>query len=559
MAGTVSEREQSIRRRVEEERSRRLGEAGLLDRPEHFRRPVERPFTADQRPHTTILISGLTVKHEEFVLGCLEGFGYLAERLAVPDVRSFELGKEYGNSGQCNPTYFTVGNLVKHLQGLREQGKPKERILNDYVYLTAGGCGPCRFGMYESEYRLALRNSGFDGFRVLLFSQTGGLEQAQVEAGLKMDLDFFLTLVSSLAIGDLLNEVGYQIRPYEVEAGATDRALEQCTKIVRAALSDRSFAWDRKPAMRALRRVPLLGSAAEKAGRFLQYLFTRHFTEALDECRKLLAAVEVDRLRVKPVVKVTGEFWAQTTEGDGNYRMFHFLEGEGAEVLVEPILTWLCYLVWQVKQKEKHRFGSKGSRNPFTHAYRVGRIALAERLLGRMYDRLRGALGGTTHKLVNQLHLQRLGHPFYNTNAEGGEGHLEVAKNIYYFHKNLCHMVMSLKPFGCMPSTQSDGAQAAVVGKFPDMVYLPVETSGEGEINAHSRAQMALGEARKKCKGEYARALADAKRSEAELRAYVDAHPELRSGLYHVPEDPRYAGTAARFVAHVAKRMGDGR
>jgi predicted nucleotide-binding protein (sugar kinase/HSP70/actin superfamily) len=202
-----------------------------------------------------------------------------------------------------------------------------------------------------------------------------------------------------------------------------------------------------------------------------------------------------------------------------------------------------------VKQKEKHRFGSKGSRNPFTHAYRVGRIALAERLLGRMYDRLRGALGGTTHKLVNQLHLQRLGHPFYNTNAEGGEGHLEVAKNIYYFHKNLCHMVMSLKPFGCMPSTQSDGAQAAVVGKFPDMVYLPVETSGEGEINAHSRAQMALGEARKKCKEEYARALADTKRTDA----------EMRSGLYHVPEDHRYAGTAARFVAHVAKQMETGR
>jgi predicted nucleotide-binding protein (sugar kinase/HSP70/actin superfamily) len=551
MAGTVSDREQSIRQRVEEERARRLAEAGLSDKPEHFRRPVEHPFTAAQKSHTTILISGLTVKHETLVLGTLEGFGYLCERLGVPDVRAFELGKEYGNTGQCNPTYFTVGNLVKHLQGLREKGTPKDKILSDYVYLTAGGCGPCRFGMYESEYRLALRNSGFDGFRVLLFSQTGGLEQAQVEAGLKMDMDFFLTLVSALAIGDLLNEVGYQIRPYEVEAGATDRVLERCTEIMHAAMRDRSFA---RQADR-LRRVPVVGPMA----RFLKYFTSRQHTDALAECRKLLAAIEVDRLRVKPVVKVTGEFWAQTTEGDGNYRMFRFLEGEGAEVLVEPILTWLCYLVWQVKQKEKNRFGAKGFRNPVTLGYRVGRIALLERLLGSTYDRFRSSLGGTTHKLVNQLHLQRLGHPFYNSNSKGGEGHLEVAKNIYYFHKNLCHMVLSLKPFGCMPSTQSDGAQAAVVTKFPDMVYLPVETSGEGEINAHSRVQMALGEARKKCKEEYARALADAGRTEAEMRSYVDAHPEMRSGLYHVPEDPRYAGTAARFVAHVSARMGNGR
>ena len=36
------------------------------------------------------------------------------------------------------------------------------------------------------------------------------------------------------------------------------------------------------------------------------------------------------------------------------------------------------------------------------------------------------------------------------------------------------------------------------------MIYLPIETSGEGEINAHSRVQMALGEAKDKAKREFA-------------------------------------------------------
>jgi predicted nucleotide-binding protein (sugar kinase/HSP70/actin superfamily) len=40
---------------------------------------------------------------------------------------------------------------------------------------------------------------------------------------------------------------------------------------------------------------------------------------------------------VKPVINITGEFWAQTTEGDGNFNMFAFMEKEGAQVLVEPI------------------------------------------------------------------------------------------------------------------------------------------------------------------------------------------------------------------------------
>ena len=61
-------------------------------------------------------------------------------------------------------------------------------------------------------------------------------------------------------------------------------------------------------------------------------------------------------------------------------------------------------------------------------------------------------------------------------------------------------MVLSLKPFGCMPSTQSDGAQSAVVSHYKDMIFMPVETSGEGEVNAHSRVQMALGEAKVKAK-----------------------------------------------------------
>ena len=49
-----------------------------------------------------------------------------------------------------------------------------------------------------------------------------------------------------------------------------------------------------------------------------------------------------------------------------------------------------------------------------------------------------------------------------------------------------------------------DGAQAAVVSHFKDIIYLPIETSGEGEVNAHSRVQMALGEAKNKAKREFA-------------------------------------------------------
>jgi hypothetical protein len=103
-----------------------------------------------------------------------------------------------------------------------------------------------------------------------------------------------------------------------------------------------------------------------------------------------------------------------------------------------------------------------------------------------------------------------------------------------------------------MPSTQSDGAQSAVVTHFKDMIYLPVETSGEGEINAHSRVQMALGEAKNKAKKEFAEVLEKTGLTMDQCRAWVEAHPESKKPMYHMAHTKGIVGTAANFVMHIA-------
>jgi predicted nucleotide-binding protein (sugar kinase/HSP70/actin superfamily) len=536
---------------------------------QHFKRPVERPFTRDQRPYTTVLFGGLTWSHERLIQGAWEGLGYRCEVLPTPDVRAFQLGKEYGNNGQCNPTYFTVGNLVQYLQGLEAKGLSRERIANEYVFITAGACGPCRFGMYEAEYRLALRNSGFEDFRVILFQQSKGLSQEDVNAGLEMNLEFFLAMLNAMNMGDMLNEIGYLIRPYETEEGRVNAVLEEARGYLAEMLKKQPKAKVGDGVEKILRRAGLY-NRADYALKFTRQLASSYYTRALHRVRDRFAQIEVDRFRVKPVVKITGEFWAQTTEGDGNYNMFRFLEREGAEVIVEPIGTWIMYMIHQFKQKLRDRKGiddgktmpswrrepARRLRVEARYRRRMGRMTLAERIFKREYTRLQEALGGgVLHELVCQYELQRMGHPYYNSRAAGGEGHLEVAKNIYYSSKGIAHMVISLKPFGCMPSTQSDGAQAAVIEHYKDMIYLPIETSGEGEINAHSRVQMALGNARIKARQEFSECLEKTGRTLEELKAYVHEHPEMKMALYVVPKAEGVVGRAANFVLHVAERM----
>ncbi len=558
--------EEVIQQRLAEERARLEREAGVPKQEvHHFKRPVERPFTKQERASTTLLFGGLTWKHEKLVHGALEGLGYKARPVPTPNVRAFQLGKEYGNNGQCNPTYFTVGNLVQYLQSLEEQGLSKQEIIDNHVFFTAGACGPCRFGMYEAEYRLALRNAGFDGFRVLLFQQSGGLSQSDAEAGLEMNLDFFLGILNALNCGDVMNEVAYAIRPYEMEAGATDKVLDEGMEYLHEVFKTKR-PWRLNGNLS--RYLGGFSDTAQYLGKFMNQVKGDDYMPALKHCRDRFDSVEVDRLRVKPIVKITGEFWAQTTEGDGNFNMFNFLQREGAQVLVEPIGTWIMYMIHQVIQKYKDLKGlDEGAVLPplwrlptrakieIGFRQKVAKLKLAEAIFKNEYHKIVEALGGIAHHLADQYELQRIGHPFYNSRAGGGEGHLEVAKNIYYSNKDLAHMVLSLKPFGCMPSTQSDGAQSAVVSNYKDMIYLPVETSGEGEINAHSRVQMALGEAKSKAKKEFAEALERTGLTLDACRAWVDQHPETRRPTYLVPHTKGVVGQAANFVYHIAERQ----
>src|SRR5262245_58195568 len=334
---TRDEIERDIQRRVEEER-RRL-EARQSGPPRaHFHRPIERPFTAAERDRVTILFGGLTWKHERLIRAAFESAGYRVEIMPTPDVAGFQLGKEYGNNGQCNPTYFMVGHLIKYLQGLEATGISRQEIVDKYVFFTAGSCGPCRFGMYEAEYRLGVQNAGFDGFRILLFQQDDGINAASGEAGLKFTVDFGLGAFNAINFGDIMNDVCCQIRPYEAVAGETDRAFAEAVQQLSASIRGHRMFHVSDRAHACVAKRVLANKIAEglthTTGKIVDHLWGRQTADALTAARERLAQIEVDRLRVKPLVKVTGEFFAQTTEGDGNFHMFQFLEREGAEVKV---------------------------------------------------------------------------------------------------------------------------------------------------------------------------------------------------------------------------------
>ena len=543
-----------------------------MKKTQHYRRPFERPFTAEERSTVTILVGGLTRKHEELIRAVFQGSGYRCELLPMPDQDAFLLGKEFGNNGQCSPAYFTSGALIQYLRNLESDGMSRRDIVDNYLYFTAGSCGPCRFGMYAAEYRLALQNAGFDGFRILRFQQDEGIKQRTQAPGLQYTIDFGLGMLKVLFLGDILNDLTHNIRAYEVNPGETNTVMDLCIRDLCDHLSEYK-------APELSESVPRYVTSYLAKRNFLrgllsfifkmnQHLHGKEFQEVLTRCRRRIDGIAIDRTKLKPIVKIIGEFWAQTTEGGGNYRMFDYLEREGAQIQPEAIGTWITYLLANGRMQLYPKRGmdsqcnepgrwdlNKRWRNELSFQKKRALLSFGEYYYSRLYNQVIAALGGTAHSLVPQDKLAHLADPFYRALARGGEGYLEVGKNIYYHTNKLCHMVLSLKPFGCLPSSQSDGIQSAVISRHKDMIYLPIETSGEGEVNAHSRVQMALGEAKIKAKAELQEALAKTGKRIDDIRAFVAQHSELSRPFYKVPRHPGTTGVAANFVLHVSDLM----
>jgi len=480
----------------------------------HFHRPPELPFTRAERDRVTILCGGLTRTHDYVLTAAAEGLGYRVLDLPTPDNQGLAVGKEFCNRGQCNPTYYTVGNLVLFLKRLQAAGETD--IEKKYVFITAGACGPCRFGMYESEYRKALTDAGFENFRVLIFQQTGGLEENGVlgggarNDGFVLDASFFIEVLRGIISSDIVNTMAHRIRPYELEPGITDRALQRARDHLADTFRNHNSVW------MALRRI-----------------------------RKTFDAIDVDYTRIKPRVKITGEFWAQTTEGDGSYKLRSWLEAEGAEVVTEPVGTWIDYVLWSGLTRARDGLGiRRGTRKKLLTLW------VALRLYKSFYTFYRAAATFRTDPLVSQEALARYAGDYYNVRIGGGEGHMEVGKHISSVKDKKAHMVASIKPFGCMPSTQSDGVQSKVISDLRDSVFIPIETSGDGEVNVKSRVQMKLYEAKLKARDEVQGVLDEHGVTMEDVHEYVRHHPKLRRPMQPLPH--KHTGAAANFIARVA-------
>jgi predicted nucleotide-binding protein (sugar kinase/HSP70/actin superfamily) len=252
-----------------------------------------------------------------------------------------------------------------------------------------------------------------------------------------------------------------------------------------------------------------------------------------------LEKVQLNRLQPKAKVMVMGEFWAAMTEGDGNYNLHRFLEAEGAECIPQPILNRLLLSLWEAEQallKQETLASTEAKRIDFSNAKTRLLIRAGKAAVKTHFTLYAKAVGLHDYEIPNMEKLADLAKTYYTLECSGGEGHLEVAHLIESVKHNLAHLVISIKPFGCMPSSAvSDGIQSLVTARYPEANFLSIETSGEGAANFYSRVQMALFKAKQSAKEEF---------EALEVPEYI---PEKVHNYLYQPKNEK-AGTAAQLL-----------
>src|SRR5216684_1026115 len=462
---------------------------------QHYTSYKARPFTREQRDTTTILFGGLTWKHERLVQGVFNNLNYNAKPLPNIARADLDAGKELIDTGACCPTIFTTGSLVNFLKN-EVAVNGKQKTLDDYVFLTAGACGPCRFGQYHESYEMALDGMGLKEFRLFLLAQDQLDQAPEKGGGLEINMPLSLGIVWAILCGDMLTDMEYLTRPYEVVPGQTDKVMKESADYL----------------FEVFQKRPIHG---KKWGLLAWHFLSSYFADALKVVRKKFDAIEVDRLRVKPKIKITGEFWL-------------------GYLLHTPI--WRLQKKANVDRKVRMK---------------IAMVRGMERLYIGTYNRFRKALGNVPHELPDQEELKELASPFFHYELRGGEGHMLVGKALHaHLHKQ-ANMTCELSPYSCMPNTMSQGAMANVLGKHPNLLYAPIEIKGDAEVHALSRCQMILTEAKKRAQSEFVEAMAKTGLTLEKIRQIEEKNPKVKKATYRIPHYG-YASTAANYALHLA-------
>ncbi|MBN1561514.1 hypothetical protein JW998_14785 [candidate division KSB1 bacterium] len=319
------------------------------------------------------------------------------------DAQTMELARQYLSGDECLPEAVTLGNFLK------------VTLLPDYdpdktAFMLPTSNGPCRYGHY-----LPLAKKVFHQIRgenVLFASPTS----SDGYGGIGDEANSLLrTGWRAAIVADVIRKKLLLTRPYETEAGATDRVYHDSLRRICSVLEQRGVSHQER---------------------------MRNIITAMTEIRDAFRAVPVE-ISAKLVIGVVGEIYCRHNNFS-NDNLFRRIEKYGGVVWVSDIAEWVMYTndedVWRLK-----RYGKTFSMQMFGSKLKQAVMRYDEKAIVRLFE---DDFSGfeEPHHVRDILELSR---PYLPREGSRGEMVMSMGKALWYYEKGAAG-VIDISPFSCM-------------------------------------------------------------------------------------------------------------
>ena len=399
-------------------------------------------FTKEMKHTHKILIPDMLPVHFDIIVKILNKDGWDLELLHNDTRAVIDEGLKHVHNDTCYPALCVTGQFIDALKS------GKYDVEHTAVMITQSG-GGCRASNYIPLIRKALK-AEFPHVPLVSLN-FAGLEK---DSGFPVDLKTLTKLAFAIFYGDTLMSLYNQCKPYEVQAGASDKAREDCVKII-------LDAFDKK--------------------RHRRY---KKITRALLERFK-----EVKRSGEQKVkVGIVGEIYVKYSPL-GNNRLEEFLLSEGCEPVVPALMDFVMYCavnnVNDAKLYNKKSFATLLFDIVYKYLHRVQKkiIKITEKY--------------GFEPLHDFEHLRKCADKVINQGVKMGEGWLIPAEMAALAETGTDNIVCA-QPFGCLPNHIAGKGTVRTLKemyKYENIVAVDYDPSAT-KVNQENRIKLMLATAR---------------------------------------------------------------
>lgn len=393
----------------------------------------------------TILVPSMLPIHFRLLTPVFAKSGYKLEVLTNEGEQVREEGLAHVHNDTCYPALLVIGQMIDALKS----GKYDMDHVACAITQTAGGC---RASNYLSLLRKALAMEGWQHIPCLS-ANANGLEKG---SSVEFTMPLILRILYGALYGDALMWLSNQVKPYELEKGATDRAVNQFIDEL----------------------IPTFERGSYKQSK-------RIYKKMLE----MFKAIPQDRTQDKIRIGIVGEIYMKYSPL-GNQHLEDYLIVEGFEPVLTGVMDFALYCVENsIIDYEYYHMHEKNH-----YIYNI-----VKDVIMRMQKTFRDTVkkDGTFIAPDDFSEVIENGKPFIDPGVKMGEGWLLTSEVVSLIKSGVTN-VISAQPFGCLPNhIVAKGMVRKIKDEYPEANIVAIDYDpSASKVNQENRIRLMLANAK---------------------------------------------------------------